>query len=98
MALGTDGRGSNPDLSIWNEIRWLAQHHPQTDPALLLRLGTLDGEIQHFAAIGISAHSPPETGNPDPDSFGEQRPAHPILIELSSMRMLPHSVSPQVNR
>jgi aminodeoxyfutalosine deaminase len=43
VAIGTDGRGSNPDLSIWNELLFLAGHYPEFDPALLLQLGTLNG-------------------------------------------------------
>jgi aminodeoxyfutalosine deaminase len=43
VAIGTDGRGSNPDLSIWNELVFLAQRYPDVDPAVLLRLGTLNG-------------------------------------------------------
>lgn len=43
VALGTDGRGSNPDLSIWNELRFLTAKHPEIDPAKLLPLATLNG-------------------------------------------------------
>ncbi|MCG6157814.1 amidohydrolase family protein [Rubinisphaera margarita] len=43
VALGTDGRGSSPDLSIWNEILFLAERFPDVDPALLLSLGTTRG-------------------------------------------------------
>ncbi len=43
VAIGTDGRGSNPDLSVWNELLFLAGQYPEFDPALLLQLGTLNG-------------------------------------------------------
>lgn len=43
VALGTDSRGSNPDLSLWNEMRFLQQNFPQTDPARILSMGTLNG-------------------------------------------------------
>jgi aminodeoxyfutalosine deaminase len=43
VALGTDGRCSNPDLSIWNELLFLHGHFPDVDPALLLRMGTFHG-------------------------------------------------------
>jgi cytosine/adenosine deaminase-related metal-dependent hydrolase len=49
VAIGTDGRGSNPDLSIWNELLFLAGRSPEFDPALLLQLGTLNGA----RALGI---------------------------------------------
>ncbi len=53
VALGTDSRGSNPDLSLWRELQFLRCTFPDVDPALLLELGTirgaralgLDGEI-----------------------------------------------------
>ncbi|MCA9099353.1 MAG: amidohydrolase family protein, partial [Planctomycetaceae bacterium] len=41
VAIGTDGRGSNPDLSIWNELRFLAEANPEIDPTELLSLATL---------------------------------------------------------
>lgn len=43
VALGTDSRGSNPDLSIWKELRCLRSQFPNVDPARLLELGTLAG-------------------------------------------------------
>jgi cytosine/adenosine deaminase-related metal-dependent hydrolase len=43
LAIGTDSRGSNPDLSLWRELQFLHARHADVDPAVLLRLGTLDG-------------------------------------------------------
>jgi len=43
VALGTDGRGSNPDLSIWNEVRFLAQSYPDVSPAAFVRMATING-------------------------------------------------------
>lgn len=43
VALGTDGRGSNPDLSIWNELVFLRGRFPDVAPSTLLELGTLAG-------------------------------------------------------
>ncbi|MGI6655490.1 MAG: amidohydrolase family protein [Desulfobulbus sp.] len=57
-ALGTDSLASNPQLSLWEEMRILAEEHPGVDPAAIFamatrhgaealglghRLGTLDG-------------------------------------------------------
>ena len=42
VAVGTDGRGSNPDLSVLHELRFLRRRFPDVPPATLLRLGTLD--------------------------------------------------------
>ncbi len=43
VALGTDGRGSNPDLSLWNEFVFLRERFPDVAPSTLLELGTLSG-------------------------------------------------------
>ena len=43
VALGTDGRGSNPDLSLWNELVFLRERFPDIAPSTLLQLGTLAG-------------------------------------------------------
>ena len=43
VALGTDGRGSNPDLSLWNELVFLRNQFPDVSPSTLLELGTLAG-------------------------------------------------------
>ncbi|HUG93084.1 MAG TPA: amidohydrolase family protein [Planctomycetaceae bacterium] len=43
IALGTDSRASNPDLSVFDELRFLHDRHPEVDPQVLLRLGTLAG-------------------------------------------------------
>lgn len=43
VALGTDGRGSNPDLSLWNELIFLRERFPDVAPGVLLELGTLAG-------------------------------------------------------
>lgn len=51
VALGTDGRGSNPDLSLWNEMRFLFEQNPQVDPAAILKLGTIAGA----KAMGLDA-------------------------------------------
>lgn len=63
VALGTDGRGSNPDLSIWNEMRFLATRHTNIDPAVILSMGTeagaramgLDADVGSLAAGMLAA-------------------------------------------
>lgn len=51
MALGTDSRASNPDLSLWNEMRFVAANHADVPPAKILELGTLGGA----RALGLDA-------------------------------------------
>jgi aminodeoxyfutalosine deaminase len=43
MALGTDSRASNPDLSLFDEMRFVAQNHRQVKPSKTLELGTIAG-------------------------------------------------------
>lgn len=43
VALGTDSLASNPDLSLWEELRFLAQRYPDVPGETLLRMGTLHG-------------------------------------------------------
>ncbi len=50
-ALGTDSAASNPELSIWREMRLLAEDHPEVVPYDILKMATLGGA----AALGIEA-------------------------------------------
>ena len=43
VALGTDGRSSNPDYSLWSEVRWLDELTHGTQRPLLLELATIRG-------------------------------------------------------
>lgn len=43
VAVGTDSRASNPDLSVLAELRHVAQHHPHVPPEEILKMGTLYG-------------------------------------------------------
>ncbi|QDT17486.1 amidohydrolase family protein [Alienimonas californiensis] len=43
VALGTDGRGSNPDLSVLGELQFLHAQFPAVPTGELLALGTLHG-------------------------------------------------------
>ena len=43
IAVGTDSRASNPDLSVLAELRHIAQHHPAVPREEILKMGTLHG-------------------------------------------------------
>ncbi|MDH3719683.1 MAG: amidohydrolase family protein [Planctomycetota bacterium] len=49
VAVGTDGRGSNPDLSVLAELRHVAAEHPQLPLDQILKMGTLAGAT----ALGV---------------------------------------------
>ena len=42
-ALGTDSAASNPELSIWREMRCVAEDHPTVPPMTILRMATIGG-------------------------------------------------------
>ncbi|MGH7200725.1 MAG: amidohydrolase family protein, partial [Planctomycetaceae bacterium] len=48
---GTDSRASNPDLSLWREVQFLHQRHPDCDPQTLVELATVRGA----RALGLDA-------------------------------------------
>lgn len=60
VALGTDSRASNPDLSMWNEAIWLRGHRPDLSPAAILEMITLAGA----EAIGKDEYGKIEVGVP----------------------------------
>ncbi len=43
LAIGTDSRSSNPDLSMLAEIRFVREKHPEVSPAKILELATHGG-------------------------------------------------------
>ena len=43
VALGTDGRGSSPDLSLWAEMRAVARRHPTIRLSRVVEMGTMLG-------------------------------------------------------
>jgi cytosine/adenosine deaminase-related metal-dependent hydrolase len=50
VAVGTDSRASNPDLSVWRELQFIREQHPQIDPSTILKMGTISGA----EALGIA--------------------------------------------
>ncbi len=43
VALGTDSRVSNPDLNVWEEMRFVAREFPEVSPEAALRMITIEG-------------------------------------------------------
>lgn len=44
-SLGTDSAASNPELSLWREMRLLLEDHPGIDPAKVFAMATLGGAL-----------------------------------------------------
>ena len=70
VALGTDSRASNPDLSLFAEMRHVAHAFPEVSPAEVLRMGTISGAI----ALGIESQF---------GSLAAGRPANLCLVPLA---------------
>ena len=44
-AIGTDSSASNPEISIWREMRLLREDHPALDPADIIAMATVGGAL-----------------------------------------------------
>lgn len=77
VALGTDGRSSNPDLSLFKELQFLAATTREVSPAQILRLGTTAGAH----ALG------------DPDRYGRLASDSVASIAALNIPELPNSTS-----
>jgi aminodeoxyfutalosine deaminase len=49
VAVGTDSRASNPDLNLWDELRFVADAYPELPLDVILKMGTQWGA----AALGV---------------------------------------------
>lgn len=93
VALGTDSRASNPDLSLWREVQFLHARFPQVDPSGLLEMATRSGS----AALGLDS----ETGTLTPGKAADvavvqlggreqdgpfERLLHPVSRPIAAMR------------
>lgn len=58
VVLGTDGRGSTPDLSIWRELCFLARRHPACSSSQLLPLATTCPPGMNSAGRAIETSTP----------------------------------------
>src|SRR5690606_27375563 len=72
VALGTDGRSSNPDLDLWHEAACLRERHPDISSDTILELATKSGA----EALGL-AHSH--------GSLVRGRPANFLAVELAGL-------------
>lgn len=77
VALGTDSRASNPDLSLWAELLFLRTRFPEFDAVKLLQLATINGAdslglghalgtltVGKFAKLAVVSFSSTAASNP----------------------------------
>jgi cytosine/adenosine deaminase-related metal-dependent hydrolase len=63
VAIGTDSRASNPDLSMLGEIRHLAHAHQDVAPDTILRMATLSAAEALGRADGLGSITPGKLAN-----------------------------------
>ncbi|GAB4138764.1 MAG: amidohydrolase family protein [Planctomycetaceae bacterium] len=73
VALGTDSRASNPNLSLWEELVFLHERYPHLGDWQLLRFGTIHG------AVALGCHL--ETGSITPGKSADL-----AVVSLNSER------------
>ncbi|ADG69002.1 amidohydrolase [Planctopirus limnophila DSM 3776] len=83
VALGTDSRASNPDLSLWKEIQFIGSRFPEMSSLQLLELATENG----FTALGYDLET--SSGGLVPASKG-QRPAWTCIQADQPSQLHPH--------
>jgi len=97
VAIGTDSRASNPDLSLWEELCYIRQHFGGLASADVLRMGTINGAV----ALGVDADfgslTPGKSARlaivPLPDR--DDRDPHSLLFESSPGTMPLCCVNPK---
>ena len=90
-ALGTDSMASNPEISLWREMKILQEEHPEINPADIFAMATLGGA----AALGIDningSLSPGNTGRFLSISFAEnitdETMLYNLLVQNSEMNL-----------
>lgn len=63
VAVGTDSRASNPDLSVFEELRFVARQFPELPLATVLELGTLRGAEALGLSHSVGSLSPGKLAN-----------------------------------
>jgi cytosine/adenosine deaminase-related metal-dependent hydrolase len=63
VALGTDSRASNPDLSLLGEMRHVYRQHADVAPRDILRLGTVHGAVALGLQDELGSLTPGKLGN-----------------------------------
>ncbi|WP_397570824.1 amidohydrolase family protein [Schlesneria sp. T3-172] len=72
VAIGTDSRASNPDLSLFAELQFLARHHPEISPWELLQAGSITGRT----ALDPESNASPTAANLTSIALGEIQDAN----------------------
>ncbi len=71
VAVGTDSRASNPDLSVWRELQTIAALHTSIPPEIIVRLGTYHGAWALGREADYGTIEPGKNSDLNVISFGE---------------------------
>ncbi|MFO0789115.1 MAG: amidohydrolase family protein [Pirellulales bacterium] len=77
VAVGTDSRASNPDLSVLAELQFISRQNPTLDPYLILSMGTIDGAEALGRAAEVGSLAPGKLANLVTIALPESRAATP---------------------
>lgn len=87
VTIGTDSRASNPDLSIWKELCFLARQYSTLATSSLLKLSTVNaakaldledqGSLKNGMAANLCLIPLTETSSENPEEFLLQSPVFP---------------------
>ena len=89
VVLGTDGRSSNPDLSIWKELQFLAQRYPTATSQQLLPMVTslaaaaMGLDVREFASEGTNGtliELPAHASSSDALLSAQSRPVATLVV------------------
>lgn len=84
VALGTDGRGTNPDLSLLAEMQHVARAHPDVSPEAIVRMATLGGAAALGCAGRVGSLVPGKEANLVAIGLPEQADGDPYALLLDS--------------
>jgi len=82
IAIGTDSRASNPDLSLFQELRYVAAEHPEVPFDTILQLGTVHGARALGLDHLLGTLSPGKVADFVAIRLSEQEAADPHLLLL----------------
>ena len=96
ISLGTDSRASNPDLSVLEEMRYVAKMHPDVSPEEILAMATTHG-AEALGTVGslASGTQTPLISVPLPEN--QSSDPYELLFQLDSPVAIPPTFTGQTS-
>jgi cytosine/adenosine deaminase-related metal-dependent hydrolase len=92
VALGTDSRASNPDLSLFTEMQYVARTLADVAPEAILRMGTLSGAEALGRERQCGSITPGKLANLISVPISPSSRSHELIEQLLSSEVRPASV------